>query len=77
MQSAGLFLDGLPGPERRKTGWMRAEFATWCPAGTGMERLVQVEGRRWAIEDGFECAKTELGLDHDETCSWHGWLRHM
>ncbi len=24
-QSAGLFPDGLLGPERRKTGWMRAE----------------------------------------------------
>jgi hypothetical protein len=23
--SAGLFLDGLLGEERRKTGWMRAE----------------------------------------------------
>jgi SRSO17 transposase len=26
-QSAGLFLDGLLGTERRKTGWMRAEAA--------------------------------------------------
>ena len=25
--SACLFLDGLLGPERRKTGWMRAEAA--------------------------------------------------
>jgi SRSO17 transposase len=25
--SAGLFLDGLLGPKRRKTGWMRAEAA--------------------------------------------------
>ena len=25
--SAGLFLDGLLGPEQRKTGWMRAEAA--------------------------------------------------
>ena len=25
--SAGLFLDGPLGPERRKTGWMRAEAA--------------------------------------------------
>jgi len=25
--SAGLFLDGLLGPERRKTGWMCAEAA--------------------------------------------------
>ena len=41
-----------------------------------METLVAVEGRRWAIEDGFETAKNELGLDHNETRSWHGWHRH-
>jgi SRSO17 transposase len=27
-----------------------AYFSTWCPAGTAMETLVAVEGRRWAIE---------------------------
>jgi SRSO17 transposase len=54
-----------------------AFFTTWCPAGTGMETLVAVEGRRWAIEDGFETAKNELGLDHNETRSWHGWHRHV
>jgi SRSO17 transposase len=54
-----------------------AFFATWCPAGTGMETLAAVEGRRWAIEDGFETAKNELGLDHNETRSWHGWHRHV
>jgi SRSO17 transposase len=54
-----------------------AFFATWCPAGTGIETLVAVEGRRWAIEDGFETAKNELGLDHNETRSWHGWHRHV
>ena len=42
-----------------------------------METLVAVEGRRWAIEDGFETAKNELGLDHNETRSWHGWHRHV
>ena len=52
-------------------------FTTWCPAGTTIETLVAVEGRRWAIEDAFETAKTELGLDHDETRSWHGWHRHV
>ena len=35
-----------------------AFFTTWCPAGTGRETLVAVEGRRWAIEDGFETAKS-------------------
>jgi len=54
-----------------------AFFTTWCPAGTTIETLVAVEGRRWAIEDAFETAKTELGLDHNETRSWHGWHRHV
>jgi SRSO17 transposase len=54
-----------------------AYFTTWCPAGTGIAVLVKVEGHRWAIEDGFETAKNELGLDHNETRSWHGWHRHV
>ncbi len=54
-----------------------AFFSTWCPAGTPIETLVAVEGRRWAIEDAFETAKTELGLTHNETRSWHGWHRHV
>lgn len=54
-----------------------AFFSTWCPKGTPMEKLVSVEGRRWAIEDSFEAAKNEFGLDHNETRSWHGWHRHV
>src|SRR3954453_11469770 len=54
-----------------------AYFSTWCPAGTPIQTLVSVEGRRWAIEDAFETAKTELGLAHNETRSWHGWHRHV
>ena len=54
-----------------------AFFTTWCPAGTGIQELVSVEGHRWAIEDSFETAKNELGLDHNETRSWHGWHRHV
>jgi SRSO17 transposase len=54
-----------------------ALFSTWCPAGTPIETLVRVEGYRWAIEDSFETAKNEFGLDHNETRSWHGWYRHV
>jgi SRSO17 transposase len=54
-----------------------AFFTTWCPAGTAVETLVAVEGTRWAIEDAFETAKTELGLAHNEARSWHGWHRHV
>ena len=54
-----------------------AYFTTWCPAGTSIKTLVSVEGHRWAIEDSFETAKNEFGLDHDESRSWHGWHRHV
>ena len=54
-----------------------AFFSTWCPKGTPREKLISVEGHRWAIEDSFETAKNELGLDHNETRSWHGWHRHV
>src|SRR5690348_3299424 len=45
--SAGLFLDGLLGPERRKTGWMRAEAA----GDPGPWRQQAILGRgRWEAE---------------------------
>jgi SRSO17 transposase len=54
-----------------------AFFSTWCPKATTMTKLVAIEGHRWAIEDSFETAKNEFGLDHNETRSWHGWHRHV
>jgi SRSO17 transposase len=54
-----------------------AFFSTWCPKGTPAKKLIAVEGHRWAIEDSFETAKNELGLDHNESRSWHGWHRHV
>jgi SRSO17 transposase len=81
---AAEYDDGLSGPWTRGLLVRRsiadgelAFFSTWCPAGTGIETLVAVEGHRWAIEDAFETAKSELGLDHNETRSWHGWHRHV
>jgi len=73
---AGLWTRGLL-IRRSLTDRELAFFTTWCPAGTGIATLVAVEGRRWAIEDAFETAKTELGLEHNETRSWHGWHRHV
>jgi len=54
-----------------------AFFSTWCPKDTTIAKLVAIEGHRWAIEDSFEAAKNEFGLDHNETRSWHGWHRHV
>src|SRR5919206_885767 len=45
--SAGAFLDGLLGPERRKTGWMRAEAA----GDRGPWRQQAILGRgRWEAD---------------------------
>ena len=62
---------------RNIAGGDLAFFSTWCPNGTPMKKLVSVEGHRWAIEDSFETAKNEFGLDHNETRSWQGWHRHV
>jgi SRSO17 transposase len=37
----------------------------------------QVAGSRWAIEDGFEAAKGEVGLDEYEVLKWAPWHRHI
>ena len=74
--SVGVWTRGLL-IRRSITDGAYAFFTTWCPAGTGIDALVAVEGRRWMIEDSFETAKNELGLDHNETRSWHGWHRHV
>ena len=53
-----------------------AYFTTWCPAGTEIQALVSVEGRRRAIEDSFETTKNELGLDHNESRSMMAVIRY-
>lgn len=54
-----------------------AYFVVFAPAGTSLEDLVRVAGRRWRIETAFEAAKQEAGLDEYEVRSWAGWYRHI
>jgi len=55
----------------------RAYYFVFAPAGTGLAELAGAAGLRWTIEECFQRAKEELGLDHCEARSWHGWHRHM
>ena len=34
-------------------------------------------GTRWAIEECFEEAKGQVGLDQYEVRKWDGWYRHI
>jgi SRSO17 transposase len=47
------------------------------PKQTTLEEMARVAGTRWAIEESFETAKGEVGLDHYEVRSWKGWYRHI
>jgi hypothetical protein len=49
----------------------------FAPAGTALRTLARVVGQRWRIEQSFELAKGEVGLDHYELRRWDGWYRRM
>jgi hypothetical protein len=61
----------------RRDGQDRAYYLVFAPAGTQLAELAGAAGLRWTIEECFQRAKEELGLDHCEVRSWHGWHRHM
>ena len=48
-------------------------YVCFGPAGTRLEELVRVAGTRWAIEECFEEAKGQVGLDQYEVRKWEGW----
>ena len=54
-----------------------AYYVCYGPAGTALEELVRVAGRRWTIEECFEEAKGQVGLDQYEVRRWDGWHRHI
>ena len=54
-----------------------AYYVCFGPDGTALEELVRVAGTRWAIEECFEEAKGQVGLDQYEVRRWDGWYRHI
>src|SRR5262249_49786108 len=54
-----------------------AYYVVSAPKESSLEVMVKVAGARWAIEESFESAKGEVGLDHYEVRSWDGWYRHI
>jgi len=79
-----LSTDGLP----QKTVWLLIRrtlsddpeysyFISNASSSTRLKTLVWLSGLRWAIEQCFEEAKTELGMDHYEVRKFKGWHHHM
>jgi len=47
------------------------------PVTTTAAQLVRVAGARWAIEECFQTAKNEAGLDHYQIRHYTAWYRHI
>jgi len=47
-----------------------------APAEVPLEKRAQVRGGHWSVEQSFEAAKGECGLDEYETRGWVGWHHH-
>jgi SRSO17 transposase len=47
-----------------------------APATVPLQKVAQVRGTRWTIEEDIQCGKGECGLDEYETRGWVGWHHH-
>nr|WP_267717360.1 hypothetical protein [Streptomyces sp. CoH17] len=54
-----------------------AYYLAYAPHQTTVQELVRVAGARWAIEECFQAAKNECGLDQYEVRRYVGWYRHI
>ena len=55
----------------------RAYYRVYAPATTTLAEVVRVTGSRWKIEEGYEQAKGEVGLDQYEVRTWRAWYRYV
>jgi len=62
--------------EHRETG-ERAFDVVFAPRAATLADVVRVAGMRWRIEQAFEEAKQEVGLDECEVRKHDGWYRYM
>jgi SRSO17 transposase len=54
-----------------------AFYRVFAPEGTSLETAARVAGTRWVVEEGFERAKGDAGLDQYEVRRWEAWHRHV
>jgi SRSO17 transposase len=74
------------GPDRR--GWVLARrsisdpteiayYVCYGKRGTRLRELVRVAGTRWAVEESFQTAKNEVGLDQYQVRRYDAWYAHI
>jgi SRSO17 transposase len=54
-----------------------AYYFVFAPESVTLEQVVRAAGSRWQVEEAFELAKQQVGLDEYEVRHWQGWYRHI
>ncbi|MFI6523091.1 IS701 family transposase [Streptomyces uncialis] len=54
-----------------------AYYIAYAPAEATLNELIAVAGARWAIEECFQTAKGQCGLDDYQIRRYPGWYRHI
>jgi SRSO17 transposase len=54
-----------------------AYYVCFGPRGTRLRTLVAAAGARWAIEESFQTAKNEVGLDQYQVRRYDAWYAHI
>jgi SRSO17 transposase len=69
----------VPNKKDKKTGRLVREVAYFLchtSPGTTLTALVTAAGQRWMVEESFQVAKGQVGLDEHEVRKWCSWYRH-
>lgn len=54
-----------------------AFYRCYAPVRQPLMTLVKIAGIRWAVEESFQAAKGQVGLDHYQVRDWTAWHRHI
>jgi SRSO17 transposase len=54
-----------------------AYYACYGPRRSRLVDLAWIAGSRWHVEECFQQAKNEAGLDHYQVRSWRAWYAHI
>jgi SRSO17 transposase len=77
-----------PGGKRGRSRWLLARrsltspdeisyYACYGPRRSSTADLAWTAGSRWHIEECFQQAKNETGLDHYQVRTWRAWHAHV
>ena len=75
--------DGDPDDDGRHSVLIRRNNSTgelafyrcWAPGPVTLTQLVRIAGVRWIVEESFQAAKGQVGLDQHQVRRWNSWHR--